>query len=98
MFLFGVFQDSDRIALTDFDCRNQRDTFNKVTSSELSYYETESDVNDSDDLKNPTSVGSTEEQQSISDGLVFEGKSELTLEMNTRTRVPRTRLGLATTS
>ena len=55
-------------------------------------------MNDSDDLKNPTSVGSTEEQQSISDGLVFEGKSELTLELNTRTRVPRTRLGLATTS
>ena len=36
------------ITLTDFDSNKQRDTFNEVTSFELSYYETENDVKDSD--------------------------------------------------
>ena len=104
----GVYQDNDwspsslpwsEIALGNFNSNKQRDTCNKGNLSERSHYETDSDVNDSDNLSNPSSVALTEGRQSISDGLRFEGLMlDLSIYMNTSTRVPRVRLGLATTS
>ena len=80
-----------------------------MISSEQSVYEAGSNVNESvdgsdtgfedsfisngtDDL---TSVVSTDKQQNISVGLMFEGHSALTLPINTNIRVPRVRLGPA---
>lgn len=88
------------ITLMDFDCSNTRDDCEKVTSAEHSYYEAGSyvsvGVDGSDTVfqdtiisggsNNPHSVVLTDEQQNVSVGLMFEGKSEFTLGMNTNAK------------
>ena len=80
--------------LTDFDSIKQRDTFNEVISFELSYYETENDVNDSDNLTIPTSVAWAEKTAKYHGEV---GVREAHAGYEHHTRVARTWRGLRTT-